>query len=179
MPSGVPESWSPDRKRLAFTETHPVIGRDIWLLSVDTGETRPFANSEFKEDEARFSPDGRWLAYVSNESGRDEVYIQPVDGDGARVEASVNGGHSPVWAPDGKELFYVENTSLMSVGIDLRQARPEVSRPRKVLDRPYVWERIGDFDITPNGTRFVFVRRGAEFSPPATLRVLVNWLTRP
>ena len=174
----VPESWSTDRTRLAFTESHPVTGQDIWLLSVDSGEARPFANSGFKEDQARFSPDGKWLAYVSNESGRDEVYAQPVDADGARVQISVNGGHSPLWAPGGRELFFVEGASMMSVSLDLRPSRPEVGRAQKLFDGPYVWERVGNFDITPDGTRLVLVRRSAESTPPATLRVLVNSLAR-
>jgi Tol biopolymer transport system component len=175
----VPESWSPDRTRLAFTESHPVTGQDIWLLSVASGETRPFANSGFKEDQARFSPDGRWLAFVSNESGRDEIYVQPVDGDGARLQVSVDGGHSPLWAPNGRELFFVEGLALMSVSVDVRPARPDVSRPQKLLGGSYVWERIGNFDITPDDTRFVFVRRGADSMPPATLRVLVNSFAQP
>jgi Tol biopolymer transport system component len=174
----VPESWSPDRTRLVFTESHPVSGQDIWLLTIASGETRPFANSQFKEEQARFSPDGRWLAYVSNESGRDEAYIQSVDGDGVRLQVSGDGGQSPLWAPNGRELFFVEATSLMSVTVDLRQPRPDVSRPRKVLEGPYALERVGNFDITPDGTRFVLIRRTAESNPPATLRVLVNWLAR-
>ena len=174
----VPESWSPDRTRLAFTESHPVSGQDIWLLSVDSGQARPFANSPFKEDQARFSPDGRWLAYVSNESGRDEVYVQPADADGARVQISINGGHSPLWAPGGRELFFVEGVSMMSVSLDLRSSRPDVGRPRKLFEGPYVWDRIGNFDITPDGARFVLVRRGAESTPPATLRVLLNSLAQ-
>ena len=174
----IPESWSPDRTRLAFTESHPVTGQDIWLLSADAGEARPFANSRFKEDQARFSPDGKWLAYVSNESGRDEVYAQPADADGARVQISLNGGHSPLWAPGGRELFFVEGASMMTVSLDLRALRPDVGRPRKLFEGPYVWERIGNFDITPDGTRFVLVRRAAESTPPATLRVLVNSLAQ-
>ena len=174
----VPESWSSDRTRLAFTESHPVSGQDIWLLSVDSGQARPFANSPFKEDQARFSPDGRWLAYVSNESGRDEVYVQPADADGARVQISINGGHSPLWAPGGRELFFVERVSMMSVSLDLRSSRPDAGRPRKLFEGPYVWDRIGNFDITPDGARFVLVRRGAESTPPATLRVLLNSLAQ-
>jgi Tol biopolymer transport system component len=174
----VPESWSSDRTRLAFTESHPVTGQDIWLLSVDSGEARPFANSGFKEDQPRFSPDGKWLVYVSNESGRDEVYVQAADADGARVQISVDGGHSPLWAPGGRELLFVDGTSMMSVSVDLRSSRPEVGRPQKLFEGPYVWERIGNFDITPDGTRLVLVRRSAESTPPATLRVLVNSLAR-
>ena len=115
---------------------------------------------------------------MSNESGRDEVYVQPAEADGARVQISVNGGHSPLWAPGGRELFFVEGASMMSVSLDLRPSRPEVGRARKLFEGPYVWERIGNFDITPDGTRFVLVRRNAESTPAATLRVLVNSLAQ-
>jgi Tol biopolymer transport system component len=172
----MPESWSRDGEHLAFTEIHPQTGRDIFILSVKSGAIRPFANSNFTEQDARFSPDGRWLAYSADESGRGEVYMAPVDAEGGRMQISVNGGHSPLWSPDGRELFYVEGAALMTVAIDLRPAKPDVSRPRKLLEGRYVWERNGNFDITPDGKRFVFVRRTEDSDPPATLRVLLNWL---
>jgi Tol biopolymer transport system component len=172
----MPESWSRDGEHLAFTEIHPQTGRDIFILSVKSGAIRPFANSNFTEQDARFSPDGRWLAYSADESGRGEVYMAPVDADGGRMQISVNGGHSPLWSPDGRELFYVEGAALMTVAIDLRPAKPDVSRPRKLLEGRYVWERNGNFDITPDGKHFIFVRRTEDSDPPATLRVLLNWL---
>jgi Tol biopolymer transport system component len=172
----VPESWAPTGELLAFTEIHPERGQDVWLLDTKSGATRPFANSSYKENQARFSRDGRWLAYVSNESGRDEVYLQPVDGDGGRAQVSVDGGNSPLWSPDGKELFYVEKASqLMGVGIDFRLPRPEIGRPQRILQGRYVWDRSGNYDITPDGQRFVFIRRTDESDPSATLRVLINW----
>jgi dipeptidyl aminopeptidase/acylaminoacyl peptidase len=172
----VPESWSPDGELLAFTEIHPEKGQDVWLFDARSAAARPFANSAYKENQARFSRDGRWLAYVSNESGRDEVYLQPVDGDGARVQVSIDGGFSPLWAPNGKELFFVQQNSLMQVAIDWRGPGPDITRPQKLLDGHYVWDRFGNFDITPDGQRFVFVRRTDDSDPAATLRVLINWL---
>ena len=170
----IPESWSPDGARLAFTETHPATGQDILVLSVKSGSVQPFANSAFKETQPRFSRDGRWIAYVSNESGRDEVYIQPSEGNGGRLQISVEGGHSPLWSPDGRELFYVQRAELMAVKVDLRNTPPDIGRASKLLEGPYVWGRLGNFDITPDGRRFVFIRRGESADPPATLRVLLN-----
>jgi eukaryotic-like serine/threonine-protein kinase len=175
----VPDSWSPDGTMLAFTEIHPVKGQDIWLLDSRTGATRPLLNSPYKENQARFSRDGGWLAYVSDESGRDEVYLQPTDGNGARIQVSIDGGSSPLWSPDGRELFFVDKASLMQVTVDLRTSPPDISRPRTLLEGRYVWDRNSNYDITPDGQRFVFIRRTDEADPPATLRVLLNWVPQP
>jgi eukaryotic-like serine/threonine-protein kinase len=171
----VPESWSPDGTRLAFTETHPETGQDVWVLGAENGTAAPFAASTFNEHTARFSGDGRWIAFVSDESGRDEVYVQPATGDGGRLQISVQGGTSPLWSPRGGELFYVAGNQLMAVDIQLGQGPPEIGLPRKVLDGPYVLERLGNYDITPDGRRFVLVRRRGDSDPTATLRVVLNW----
>ena len=75
-----PESWSPDGKMLVFQEEHPETGRDLWVLTLGEDQPMPLLDSPYDEGFARVSPDGRWLAYVSNESGRDEVYAQPFPG---------------------------------------------------------------------------------------------------
>jgi dipeptidyl aminopeptidase/acylaminoacyl peptidase len=172
----VPDSWSPTGALLAFTEIHPEKGQDLWLLDLKSGTARAVANSSYKENQARFSRDGRWLAYVSDESGRDEVYVQPVDGNGARLQVSVDGGSSPLWSPNGNDLYYVEKASqLARVSIDLRASPPDIGRPQKILEGRYVWDRYGNYDITPDGQGFVFIRRTDDSDPPATLRVLINW----
>ena len=172
----VPDSWTRDGRVLAFTEVHPERGQDIWMFDSTSGEARPFVSSNYREQQPRFSPDGHWLAYMSNASGRPEVYVQRVAENGARLQVSVEGGHSPVWSPDGKELFYVEQNALMQVTIDLTRAQPDISPPRKLFDGGYVWERLGNFDVTPDGRSFVFIRRTDDSDPAATLRVLINWL---
>ncbi len=109
-----PESWSPDGQLLAFHENNPTTQRDIWVLrmgdpSASSGQVRkaqPFLRTPFNESAARFSPDGRWLAYVSDESGRYEVYVQPYPGPGGKRQISTEGGTEPVWSRNGRELFY-------------------------------------------------------------------------
>jgi hypothetical protein len=172
----VPGSWSSDGNRLALTETHPSTGSDIWLFSIESNTARPLVATAFKEAEPQVSPDGKWIAYVSNDSGRDEIYVQPADGDGGRQQISSGGGHSPVWSPKGGELFYVEGSQLMAVDLDLGRTPSRISRPRKLFTGPYVWQRIGNYSITPDGRRFVFIRRGQGGAQSATLRVLLGSL---
>jgi Tol biopolymer transport system component len=109
-----PHSWSPDGHLLAFIEVNPTTGVDIWVLrmgdpSASSGQVRkaqPFLRTPFNESVPRFSPDGRWLAYISNESGRFEVYVQPYPGPGGKWQISTEGGMEPVWNRNGRELFY-------------------------------------------------------------------------
>jgi len=109
-----PSSWSPDGQLLAFHEINPATGVDIWVLrlgdpSASSGQGRkaqPFLRTPFNEASPRFSPDGRWLAYISDESGRYEIYVQPYPGPGGKWQISAEGGRGPVWNPNGRELFY-------------------------------------------------------------------------
>ena len=107
-----PGSWSPDGKELAYVEIKPdtVWDIDIWILPMDSRAARPFAQTRFREMFPEFSPDGRWLAYVSDESGRREVYVQPYPGPGKKQVISNNTGHQPAWAKTdrGLELIYKE-----------------------------------------------------------------------
>jgi hypothetical protein len=101
--------------------------------------------------------------------------VQAVASDVERLPISPDGGNSPLWSPDGRELFYVEGSQLMVAEVDLEQRPARISRPRKLLDGPYVWERFANYDITPDGRRFLFVRRNPAADPAATLRVMLNW----
>lgn len=102
-------SFSPNGRFLTVTEHHPTTGLDIWVLPVD-GEPIPFLVTSFDEHAARFSPDGRFVAYQSSESGRNEVYVRPFPGPGGRWLISTDSGTAPVWSADGKELFYRRET---------------------------------------------------------------------
>ncbi len=109
--SQTPGSWSPDGTTLAYVEEGPSSGVfqfDIWGLSIADRKTRPIVQTASNEMSPEFSPDGNWLAYVSNESGRNEVYAQPYPGPGERHLISNNGGEQPAWGADGRELFYVQ-----------------------------------------------------------------------
>ena len=104
-----PNSWSPDGKVLAFTETSPITAMDIMILPSD-GKARPFLQTPFNEGAARFSPDGHWLAYVSDESGRYEIYVQPYPGPGEKWQVSTDGARSPYGTPTVASYFTAKAT---------------------------------------------------------------------
>ena len=115
-------SWSPDGRFLAYNDTPKGASQgDIWVLPL-LGDRKPipFVQTQFSEWDAHFSPDGHWLAYVSNESGRPEVYIAPFPGPGGKWQVSTAGGILPRWRRDGRELFYVAlDNQLMAAEIKL------------------------------------------------------------
>ncbi len=109
-------SWSPDGKFLAFEERHPDTLSDIWVLSVEGNRTpQALMRERFNEYEPVFSPNGRWLAYVSDEAGRDEVYVRSFPGLAGKQPISTGGGRYPVWSRDGRELFYLSGNKMMYV----------------------------------------------------------------
>jgi eukaryotic-like serine/threonine-protein kinase len=104
-----PSSISPDGKTLAFIESTPGaggLGHRIMLLDLSSRQIKPLMNSKFTERAPEFSPDGRWLAYTTNESGRFEIYVQPYPGPGSRRQLTEAGGSDPLWSRNGKQLFY-------------------------------------------------------------------------
>ena len=113
-----PGSWSHDGPTLAFVEQNPSTGRDIWLLPLDhLRAARALINSPSDESAPRFSPDGRALAYVSNETGRNEVYVRGLTDQARTRLVSSDGGTEPVWARDGSALFYRRGTKMMVASI--------------------------------------------------------------
>jgi dipeptidyl aminopeptidase/acylaminoacyl peptidase len=154
----------------------PATGRDILLIALGGArERRPYLESAAEESSPQFSPDGRALAYVSNQSGRNEVYVQPSSGGGA-LRVSVNGGSEPVWARDGGELFYREGDRMMAARVATDPGGPRVSAPvllftgdfaRGTLDSP-------NFDVTADGRFIMLQRQGVEEALTA-LQVLLDW----
>jgi Tol biopolymer transport system component len=166
-----PENVSQDGRRLVFLENAATTA-DIWLMSLD-GEPRPtpWLRSAFNERNPRFSPDGRWIAYDSDESGTREVYVALTEGAGEKKRISPSGGRAPRWSRDGKELFYAApDDSIVAVpvtsGASL-QAGPGASLFRLETG-------IRNFDVSPDGSRFL-VTTPLEKSPESPLRVIVNW----
>ena len=169
----VPMSWSADGRYLAFDERKPGAQRDIWVLTRG-GDPAPFVLTASDEWAPAFSPDGQWLAYVSNESGRNGVFVQPYPGPGPKFPISTEGGTEPAWSPDGKELFYRQGDQMYVVSI---QTRPTftASNPRPLFEGPYeVVEGARNYDVMPDGKRFVLVRSDAS-DVPQRFYVVSNW----
>jgi Tol biopolymer transport system component len=155
--SHYPASWSRDGKHLALVEDSPTTGSDILVRDMDTGATAPFVATGFDEQWPDFSPDGRWLAYASNESGRDEIYLRAFPDGDKRQTVSSRGGVAPVWAPDGRELFYWDPglTSLMTVDITPGRDLP-AGVPRVLFNFATTYSGpVRGYDITPDGRRFL------------------------
>jgi serine/threonine-protein kinase len=150
---------------------------DLLSLALDSGATpTPWLASPSLERAPTFSPDDRWVAYSSDESGREEIYVRPFPGPGGRVPVSVGGGTEPAWSTDGHELYYRSGDSLLAVRVESRAAFRVVSPPRAILRGDYYaypWAR--QYDVNPDGRHFLFLR----FDTPVTdLTVVVNWVRR-
>ena len=154
-----PTSWSsPAGMLLVQDRFTQATGMDIVALPADGGESKPFLNGRFDESEAVIAPDGHLVAYVSNETGRTEIYVRSVSGDGPRVQVSTAGGTEPVWSPAGGELFFRNGRDLLAVGV--RDARALSFGRSHVLfsgDYPY-GPVVANYDVTRDGKRFLMMR---------------------
>jgi serine/threonine-protein kinase len=171
-------SWSSDGHTLAFVEHHPLQGRDIRLIALNDRSTRSWLDSTFDEGAPRLSPDGRWLAYVSNESGRQEVYVRLLTGSSGRQQVSNSGGTEPVWGRDGRELFYREGDKMMAVRLDASAARLQAGRPSALFEGRFAKGSIdaANYDVTPDGQRFLMVQSNQQSSASTMFHVLIQWV---
>ena len=165
--------WSPDGTVLLFDELTPDSGRDLWFLSAEGDRTpKSFLRTEFNERNGQFSLDGRWIAYQSDESGQDEIYIQRFPGPGGKWQASAGGGTEPRWNQNGRELFYLNGTRLMAVDLDT-DADLTLGKPRQLFERS---SGLGNYDIAPDGQHFAIIEpREIEPPPPTQLILVQNW----
>ena len=172
----VPNSWSPDGRYIAYVAFQGALGSkaDLWLLSLADRKTSPILQSPFDELQGVFSPDGRWLAYASNESGRFEIYVQPFPGPGGKWQISTAGGTQPRWARGGRELFFIApGGRIMSVEIRTSTI-VEAGTPQVLFSASLKNAPGPPYDVSSDGQRFlVNVPIGEESAPPITL--VQNW----
>jgi serine/threonine protein kinase len=177
-----PCSVSPDGKFLLFFTGNALssTSNDLWLLPLDgTAKPRVFVQTEFAETYPAFSPDGRWVAYTSTESGRGEIYVVPFPGPGGKWQVSQGGGAFARWRGDSAELFFQSEEGLMSAAVDGRGTAFVVGKisplfkPR-IRGVGFGGSNAHNYDVTPDGQRFLIaVTEDAPTEPPITL--LVNW----
>jgi Tol biopolymer transport system component len=172
---GGPDDWSPDGKFVVYTSREIKTQSDLWVLPMqDKTEPFPLVATEFNESDGRISPDGRWLAYVSNATGRNEVYLQRLDGSrlaGGPQRVSSNGGIEPTWRRDGTELFYVSNGSLTVVKIALETERP-AGAPQTLFPMAEA-TGLNFYAASPDGQRFLVIEGVRETTNSAV--ILMNW----
>jgi len=176
-----PLSWRADGKLLAFAQLNPGTSWDVLTLTVDgdemsgwkPGEPKPFLNSPFVETGSVFSPDGRWLAYHSNETGIFEVYVRPFPGPGGKWQISTGGGGYPVWSRNGKELFYrtadnkIMVTTYTSSGGSFHADKPRLWSPGQFTNHGDEY----NFDLHPDGKRFAVLKAPATGGTPPVNKV--------
>ena len=168
-----PSSWTKDGRTLAFTERKASGERDVWVVP-SGGTPEPFLVTPFDESAPTFSPDGRYLAYVSDENGANEVYVQSHPGPGSRWLISADGGDDPVWSPDGRELLYRRGDALISVRVQTSPVFAVESQTRLFEGMRGLPTAERQFDISPDGRHFVMVRTSAAPGTPR-LNLVLNW----
>jgi Tol biopolymer transport system component len=175
--SQIPNGFTPDGRALVVQREDPETRRDIWVLPLEGARTpQVYLRTPFDERAAAVSPDGQWLAYVSDESGRDEVYVRAFPVPDAALRVSEGGGREPRWAPSGGELLYRSEAGMVAAAVGT--ASPMTVGRREVLfdDRLYVALPNGTgYDVHPDGRRLLMVRRGAE---SREVVVVLNWFDR-
>lgn len=172
-----PGSWSSDGKTVALVEQPPDTLDDILILDVPSGRVTPFLNSKFTERYPDLSPDGRWMAYSSDESGREEVYVRPFPGPGMKHLVSAKGGREPLWTRDGRRLFYRWQDQVWVVDVRT-DGSFSTSKPRLLFDKPgyAVSIPIRGYDISLDSQRFLMVKEEQREPSPVTEMTLVqNW----
>jgi len=173
---------SPDGRQLIFADERPQTDIDLMAIELDgSRRVTPLLQSRFTERNGAISPDGRWLAYEANDSGRFEIYVRPYpDVDNGLSVVSTDGGTKPVWARDGQELFYVAPSgALMRVGVERGPSwsatKPSVAVKDGYFTNPVWWGR--SYDVSPDGTRFLMIKEGppSGTAPTESLVVVQNW----
>jgi eukaryotic-like serine/threonine-protein kinase len=180
-----PCSWSSDGKTLVVLEFPGGYNWDIGSLSMEGDHKwRSLLHEKYIELQPNISPNGRWMAYMSTESGRNEVYVRPFpEINKGRWQVSTSGGNSPLWSPDGRELFYRSGDAVMAVPVETEPAfRP--GKPEALFRGAYVGLSTIDahtWDISPDGKRFLMIKEAVSAANPATpegprkINIVVNW----
>ena len=168
--TGLPHSWDPDGRYLTIFRHD-----DLHILTADgSGQLEDVATSPFLESSPMFSPDGDWIVYCSNDSGRFQVYVR-ARGEGPRIPVSKNGGTEPMWSRRGDEIFYRQGTRMMSVPVE-RGSELTLAEPSILFEGAFAEGQLGvpNYDVTSDGQEFVMVVQD-ESAGVSQINVVLNW----
>ena len=178
-----PNDWSSDGSFLLFRSNDPQTGFDLWVPPL-SGDKRPFPflKTSFAEREGQFSPDSKWVAYQSNESGQFEIYVQPFPGPGGKLQISSNGGAQPRWNRNGKEIFYVSLDSKMMAapvrlspdGQSLETGTPVALFPVRIAGGPLPGRNKQQYAVSSDGQRFL-VNLAVDEGAASPITLIYNW----
>jgi eukaryotic-like serine/threonine-protein kinase len=160
-----------------FSETDPNRGDSLWTMSLtNRADVRPLLDKTPAEQMPTFSADGRWIAYVTPESGRNEVYVRSTAGSAGKWQITTDGGIEPVWSPAGGELFYRVGDKMMAVDV---ATSPSFSfgKPHMLFEGSYLFGGTEgqQYDVSRDGRRFLMLKPQADVRRVAPLNVIVNW----
>jgi hypothetical protein len=175
--SFTPVDWSTDGRSILFLSINRETGVDLWTYSVEDGKAEPLIQEDFDQWDARFSPDGRWIAYTSDESNRNEIYVREVSELSSKWQVSTGGGMNPTWRGDGEEIYYrASDGQMMAVEVAMEPAFT-IGTPKALFDTETEGPRLGGvYDVSADGQRFL-VRStpGAKDLSTQPISLIVNW----
>ena len=173
----IPTGLSPDGRHVVYTLTEPDTGKNVWVAALDgSGPPRALRVSPYEEDFGTFSPDGRWIAYQSDETGRPEIYVEAFPGPGERHQISADGGVEPVWAHGSSEIFYRRGDEMRVVRTRTgSRFEFEPSRVLFTLSLDNMGNSARNYDVTPDGGRIVAVRV-PDLDAPRRIDIVTHWL---
>lgn len=171
----LPVDWSRDGKKILFLSVSDSSSDDVWAYDLQSGKAEPILNTVYSEKHSQFSPDGKWIAYTSNESGKDQIYLIDYPGLTQKIQVSRSGGTAARWRGDGAELYFVTlNDSMVVVSVNTSSARPTIGESSSLFATPPMGSRTHRYAVSPDGSTFYLISSVSD-ETNSELEVVVGW----